>query len=647
MSTAVASRVYPMSGYGPVNPASQQGPLREANGKYGRAVFVEELTTNLVTNSSFEIDTTGWAGLNSSTLARDTSRSMFGSASMLVTSTAGATRGAFWTTASLPNTTTYTFSAWVYVPSGHADVLLVLAGTAYPGGASSASTSVKNQWVRLTVTAATTAAGTAFVEVQYVGTVTAGQQVYLDGAQFEQKAYATSYCDGSLATRWDAPGNLLTTIAQSFEDGTTASAGVVTGTATLANSAAQFYAGTKSLLITATSTASLAVLTAPPTASPVTPGRIYNATQWVRPSAARQLRCEIYFYTSAGAFISGTTTTAVTGASGTWTRQASGSTIAPPTAAYASVAFTSTDATNGDTFYIDGQRVEEGSGATGYRWTGTENASTSTRSLSLLAETLPTTLNGPFTICARLRVGIPSASATGGKAILTLTTGGTAPCISYDTTSIGFTSNVDTAGSVAMSFVAGDEVFVAGILAADRKTYTIYVSKNGAALVTATSGLSGTAYTGATSITIGSFASSANAVGGSVSEVLVFAEALSAGDIASIAFSGDGVGIEGDPRIVLAALSRDPDSAATGLQALSAGGTGYARPANRPTQNPPVTVELGTPYSYSAEGAVLTVRGTAPLGIGVGEVVMLDTDGHRHTVLGVQNAGSEDLLYVN
>jgi hypothetical protein len=149
-------------------------------------------TKNLVSNPSFEANTTGWAGLASSTIAVDSTRSATGSQSGLVTWAAGAASSQ----AVIINCTTvtgqvYTVSFWVYVPSGNPDVAatcnLVSTGS---------TLTTKDRWVRISHTF--TAGGTtSSVGVRNLSTATAGQLCYIDGVQCELGSTMTSYTDGA------------------------------------------------------------------------------------------------------------------------------------------------------------------------------------------------------------------------------------------------------------------------------------------------------------------------------------------------------------------------------------------------------------------------------------------------------------------
>jgi len=145
------------------------------------------LPLNLLTNPSFETDTSGWVSSGSPTLSRSTVRAQDGVASLLVTWPAAAGTFVATTVGNLVSGTTYTASAYVWVPAGHPAVQLRIAGIV-----SGAASTVTNGWQRITVTWTATAASHD-LRIQPVTTPTAGQQVWVDAAQVEEGATPSAY----------------------------------------------------------------------------------------------------------------------------------------------------------------------------------------------------------------------------------------------------------------------------------------------------------------------------------------------------------------------------------------------------------------------------------------------------------------------
>lgn len=106
------------------------------------------------------------------------------------------------------NTNTHTLSAYIYNGTSGAvggTVDSSVAKLVFNGSSvTSTYTDVGGGWWRLTYSASTSASEGGYgIEVQ------AGKTIYLDGVQLEEKAYATSYTDGSLGTgySWSGTGN--------------------------------------------------------------------------------------------------------------------------------------------------------------------------------------------------------------------------------------------------------------------------------------------------------------------------------------------------------------------------------------------------------------------------------------------------------
>ena len=160
-----------------------------------------EGTTNLVTNGNVENNLTGWDGSGTTGgITRDSTRAKFGSWSVK------AIYGVAGEAVVVPQSTTftsgitYTFSAWIYSPSGTgSNVNLFIGGSAFPATYSSNMTT-RDAWTKVTVsaTATSTASGSLLVKSQATGGT-----VWIDGAQMEQKAIATPYVDtnGGTASR--------------------------------------------------------------------------------------------------------------------------------------------------------------------------------------------------------------------------------------------------------------------------------------------------------------------------------------------------------------------------------------------------------------------------------------------------------------
>jgi hypothetical protein len=625
MTVTLDQNLYALSPYGPVQPTTLQGPVRQGLGKYGDGLFVEEGTTNLVLNPTGNFDLTNFGSVGASfTITRDTTRLLFGVASYKVVMNAAGADSFSLVVASMVAAQAHWGSAYIYFPSsggptaGGNIYTDVQGAAAYDGPNYAANASVKDQWQRIGGVATPTTTGAGTIRI-----VTSGANVgtfWVAAFQVEQKGYATSYCDGSLATAWNATGNLLPSAAQSYEDGTTAGATVAVGTATLSNSAAQVYAGTKSLLATVTATAALAVLTGATGTSgaPVTAGKTYTGAQWVRPSAARNLECDINWYTAAGAFISTSFGTTFTGVANTWTRQ-SVSAVAPATAAFATLQFNSGNATNGDLYYIDAQRISEGTDAAAYRWTGAENASTSTRTAGQVAFPNPGVADG-YTAACLARIGYLTATQTNQFITTNNGSDNSGLEIQYygpsSTFYLGVANGGDARAQVASALSPGDLVFLA--FTRSGSTTTAYVSKNGAALTTATVTVAAVTTT-ANPFRVGGTGSSQAFGGNVIEQALVYNRVLTSTEIAALAASTAETNYSSDPGIVLAAGTGVVRGTTT---AETAAGTGYYR-SDRTMK---CYVETLTKTGANPDDDTATVKITVPAGsgIGVGQLVAVN-----------------------
>lgn len=156
-----------------------------------RALQIEEGTTNLVSNGSFENDLTSWYARDSAVLSIDTVNKIFGNKSAkVITNSLTATQGIYQNVNVTANTT-YTFSTFV---KGTGKLRVYLYNIATQTSQNSYIT-LDGTWQRVSVTNTITNSTTVTV-----GIVTDGAQTityYVDGAQLEQKAYATSFTDST------------------------------------------------------------------------------------------------------------------------------------------------------------------------------------------------------------------------------------------------------------------------------------------------------------------------------------------------------------------------------------------------------------------------------------------------------------------
>jgi hypothetical protein len=150
-----------------------------------------EATTNLISNPSFEIGTTGWTAVGGS-IARSSAKQTKGLYSLAVTPT-GAGDGVY-CALTLETTTEYTFSVDVWGDDGVDYRIYLYDVTAGTILGSAVAFEADENWRRYVVIATTGANTSIRVYVEVVDASTA--DFYIDAAQVEEKGYATTYCDG-------------------------------------------------------------------------------------------------------------------------------------------------------------------------------------------------------------------------------------------------------------------------------------------------------------------------------------------------------------------------------------------------------------------------------------------------------------------
>lgn len=162
--------------------------------KLGRSV-----RTNLITNPSFETNTTGWVAFQS-TITRDTSEFYIGSASLKSVFTGV---GSSSIVADVTASQTYTASIWVKVPAGNAfrlDLTERTSASDYVGIAQTTATGT-GAWQRVTATRTFGSTGVK-ASVELVSTI--AQTIYMDAVQLEQSSTLGDYFDGDTTDTADA-----------------------------------------------------------------------------------------------------------------------------------------------------------------------------------------------------------------------------------------------------------------------------------------------------------------------------------------------------------------------------------------------------------------------------------------------------------
>ena len=150
-----------------------------------------------------------------------------------------------------------------------------------------------------------------------------------------------------------------------FETNTTGWTG--SANTTLARSTAQFQSGTASASLTAIAAGNVAISTPTGTSGiPVTAGRGYSFSYYMRPAAITGFTAQIDWYTAAGAFISSSSQASGPISALVWTRVAVSNATAPATAAFATLTAQMGSVAISSVNYIDSLQFEQASAVTNY-----------------------------------------------------------------------------------------------------------------------------------------------------------------------------------------------------------------------------------------------------------------------------------------
>ncbi|MBA2951583.1 carbohydrate binding domain-containing protein, partial [Streptomyces himalayensis] len=136
---------------------------------------------NLLANGTFEAGVSGWTSSGTPVVTQSSTRAQQGTYSMLVTW--GGVDNQTVTSAAMTGLvigTTYTFYAYVWVPTGHTTVRLTQVG-----GAIGEDSTLFAQWQRLSVTFTATSTSHQ-VRIRPSTIPTSGHQVWMDAAQVEE-----------------------------------------------------------------------------------------------------------------------------------------------------------------------------------------------------------------------------------------------------------------------------------------------------------------------------------------------------------------------------------------------------------------------------------------------------------------------------
>jgi len=392
---------------------------------------------NLLTNPSFETNTTGWSTVNGETLSSSATQAWTGTKSQKVvydgTARAADQTGTSVASYGFTNLTQYTFSAYVWVPTGQPAVKIKFGGPNY--NVTGTTSTTHDQWERLSVTTTATGTNAAWLYILNAATSVAnGIGFYVDGAMLEMASAPSTYFDGSTAASgaytyaWTGTANASTSNESvsgrinnvtnpSCETDTTGWA-TVNGE-TLSSSATQAWVGTKSQKVVYDGSTRAAGQTGTAVASyPFVSGVSYtfSAYVWV-PTGQPAVKIK---YGGPTFDVTGSTTTT----HDQWERISVTTTAGSTGVAWLYILNAATSVPNAIGFYVDGAMMENSgtlgayfSGATvqsgyTYAWTGTANASTSTERIAIASALSGSgTLTSGFTNYRRISSGL-SGSGT-------------------------------------------------------------------------------------------------------------------------------------------------------------------------------------------------------------------------------------------
>jgi hypothetical protein len=211
----------------------RQGNVRFINGAVTptTGAFVET-RTNLVTNPSFETNTTGWGTFQVGSIARSTADKFVGSASMLITYSGLQGVVLPSTRTSVTGGTTLTWSFYIKdIDTSRQFRANIEWYTAVSGGSfisqatGTATTISTSSWTRLSITATAPAnALGAAPAIVSNGSVLTGTKVYVDAAQLQTGSTATTYFDGdtpdtfTARNSWTGTANASTSTQDVYAD---------------------------------------------------------------------------------------------------------------------------------------------------------------------------------------------------------------------------------------------------------------------------------------------------------------------------------------------------------------------------------------------------------------------------------------------
>lgn len=304
------------------------------------------------------VTVSGFGTANNAALVSATSQRYQGSRSgkVFYAATASSGNNGLSLTKSLAANTTYTVSAYVYVPAGSVHPRFSIQSPGYTTVNGTAS-STFDSWVRISATFTTTLAANYSIYIVNSAATTSGQFFFVDSFLLESSPTVNDYFDGNTpSVSGDYPTVWSGTEADSvsYQQGAEpATYGEILVNAKIVQSRTESYSGNSSMQVFATALDGRAVSSLYPS---LTSDALYFASVWVKGEVGKSLAIRLYEYDATDVEIAVTdgTTTAMTGS---WQRLSVSKTLSS-TSVKARIAVLNKTA-GAHTFFVDAELLEQ------------------------------------------------------------------------------------------------------------------------------------------------------------------------------------------------------------------------------------------------------------------------------------------------
>lgn len=170
------------------------------------SLVMDEATTNLVVNPSFETNLSSWSAITSETLSTNTSTAAFGTNSMsVVKAGAAANDGVESATISITASQSYYSTVYLRQNAGTADTVILCAVGDVSGETCGSTQTLSTTWRRFGTFKSAGGSDTTF-KIRIKSSGSQDLDFLVDGAQLENKSRSTTYADGSLGPGYSWSG---------------------------------------------------------------------------------------------------------------------------------------------------------------------------------------------------------------------------------------------------------------------------------------------------------------------------------------------------------------------------------------------------------------------------------------------------------